>query len=148
MSDPEIPKLKRDWVGRYVRLRHQKQTAGGEIFEAGEVMRVYRNYGGLWLEALFECTECARRVRGRIKKVQEYDVELIPPGFTPATVPTRRELIAHMGELSGYIHHLLEEGKLYGPEGYMFPDGAHFERLCRLVNTVLPAWRAARQWAG
>lgn len=128
MTDPTIPKLKRDWVGRYVRLKRQMQTGRGEIYEAGEVMRVTRNYGGLQLTALYECRECGRRGQGHITKVHEESVELIPPGFEPATLPTRRELIEHMGDLGGYVHYLLEEGKLYGPWGYTFPDGACFER--------------------
>lgn len=50
----------------------------------------------------------------------------VPP--EPPAPPTREELLEHVKELEGYVHHLLEEGRLYGPDGYTFPDGAHFER--------------------
>ncbi len=129
MSDVTIPKLKRDWVGRHVRLLRQLQNAAGEVFEAGEVMKVYRNYAGLQLSATYECGECGARKHRRITKVCEENVQLMPASFEPATQPTRRELIEHIGELVNRVHHLLEEGKLYGEDGmYAFPDGETFER--------------------
>ncbi len=128
MTEPSIPKLKRDWVGRYVRLKRQMRTGHGEIFEAGEVMLVTRNYGGLQLSPLYDCKECGRRVQGWITKVWEQDVELVSGNFEPATLPTRRELIEHVKDLTMKVHILLEGGKLYGPEGFTFSDGDHWER--------------------
>lgn len=78
------PKLKRDWVGRYVRLKEEIQTNGGVIFAVGEVMRVTRNFGGLQLETVgFKCKKCERGFRHRVTKVHEYSVSLLPPDWKP-----------------------------------------------------------------
>lgn len=43
-TDPDTgevwPKLKRDWNGRLVRLKHEMRTNGGTVFPVGHVMRV------------------------------------------------------------------------------------------------------------
>jgi hypothetical protein len=77
------PRLKRDWEGRYVRLKRKMETKGGDVFEAGEVMRVDRNYGGLHLSAVRHCSECKKRYRGHLRKVQERDVMLLPEDYRP-----------------------------------------------------------------
>lgn len=77
------PRLKRGWEGRYVRLRHEVRTQGGAIFEAGEVMRVERNHGGLHLAAVRRCEHCKRRSHYRVRGVRETEVELLPEDFTP-----------------------------------------------------------------
>lgn len=73
----ERPKLKRDWIGRFVRLRKPMETAAGVFFEAGEVMEVYKYYRGLGLRTTCCCSECSRRYRDRIDKVAIEDVLLL-----------------------------------------------------------------------
>lgn len=82
------PRLKRDWEGRYVRLKHGTQTNGGAMFSAGEVLRVDRNYGGLWLSTVRLCSECKQRRRDKINRVQERDVELLPEDYVPEENPS------------------------------------------------------------
>ncbi len=77
------PKLKRDWVGRFVRLKRAMQTNGGTFFEAGEILEVYENWGGLKLQTIKYCPECSRRFRHTIKSVNENDVELLPEDWKP-----------------------------------------------------------------
>lgn len=79
----EKPKLKRDWEGRYVRLRHRMEVKAGIIFEAGEVMRVERNHGGLSLTGIRRCPHCERGFRHYIRGVREGDVELLPKAYQP-----------------------------------------------------------------
>ena len=82
--------LKRDWEGRYVRLRRKMTTKGGHTFEKGEVMLVDRNYGGLHLSSVIRCAHCARRHNYQIIKVPEGDVVLLPEDYKS---PSARELI-------------------------------------------------------
>lgn len=77
------PKLKHDWHGRYVRLLLPHETKGGAIFEAGEVMLVTRNFGGLQLESVRACDTCRRKHRHRITKVSEHHVHLLPKECVP-----------------------------------------------------------------
>lgn len=78
------PKRKRDWIGRYVRLLAKQKNGFGAIFEAGEVMYVDRNHGGLHLSAVIRCQHCARRHHYSITRVPETDVELLPVDYQPA----------------------------------------------------------------
>lgn len=74
---PEWPKLKRDWVGRRVRLCHKIETRGGTVFRKGRVMRVYKYYRGLGLEVLrSDATGTIRE--GSVTRVMPYEVELLP----------------------------------------------------------------------
>jgi hypothetical protein len=77
------PKLKRDWIGRYVRLLYQMETRGGSIFEEGEVMKVNDNHGGLTLEAVRACPHCRRLYRHQIRKVSMANVILLPMNYQP-----------------------------------------------------------------
>jgi hypothetical protein len=72
------PKLKRDWRGRVVRLLREVKTNGGEVFPAGTVMVVLRNYSGLTLERVVLCTRCRVRFHGRVTGLGEGAVELLP----------------------------------------------------------------------
>lgn len=83
----QLPKLKRDWIGRYVRLRRQMENGWGGVFEAGEVVRVSGYYRGLELEAIHECPHCRRRGRDRISRVSCAAVELLPADYRPASSP-------------------------------------------------------------
>jgi hypothetical protein len=83
MPTVRIPRVKRDWEGRYVRLKRKMETKGGDVFEAGEVMRVDRNYGGLHLSVVRHCSVCKKRHRGRINRVSEDDVRLLPEDYRP-----------------------------------------------------------------
>lgn len=76
-------KRKRDWVGRHVRLLRETRTKGGAVFEAGEVMLVTRNFGGLQLEAVIKCKYCARRHLHRVVKIPEAAVSLLPADYKP-----------------------------------------------------------------
>lgn len=75
--------LKREWVGRYVRLKAETRTRGGAIFDAGEVMRVHRNYKGLHLDAITVCEHCGRRHQHFITGVDERKVVLLDVDFEP-----------------------------------------------------------------
>lgn len=81
------PKLKRDWVGRYVRTKREIETRGGTIFDAGEVFVVTRNFGGLHLEAVIQCEHCHRRSRRFVKGIPERDVVLLAPDYKPELKP-------------------------------------------------------------
>ena len=83
------PKLKRDWVGRWVRLKMTIQTNGGTIFEAGEVLRVIKNYSGLELERMGRCAHCTNLYRTLISHVSEWQVELLPEDYSHVAVPPR-----------------------------------------------------------
>lgn len=74
------PKLKRDWVGRKVRLLRDIRTLGGKIMSAGTVMKVTRSYGGLHLKADKVCPHCGLGEEHRVKKVRERSVELLEEG--------------------------------------------------------------------
>jgi hypothetical protein len=70
-SHPTWPKKIGDVKGRKVRLLHQLETKGGEIFSEGLVMRVGHVYRGrLVLEHLTDN-------RAVIRKVDPFDVELL-----------------------------------------------------------------------
>lgn len=82
-KDPNVPRLKRDWEGRYVNLNREIMTRGGIIFEKGEVMKVTRNYRGLHLEAIKTCKHCSRRRKETVTEIPEYSVTLLPIEFKP-----------------------------------------------------------------
>ncbi len=90
----ERPRLKRDWVGRYVRLRQAIETQGGTVFRAGEVMHVYKNHAGLGLRAVMDCPHCKRQYRMQITGVHEENVELLPEDYTPAPPLALRDVLA------------------------------------------------------
>ncbi len=75
---PEQLKRKRDWEGREVETLVELETKAGAIFPVGTRMRVTRNFGGLWLEAITACEQCKLKYRHRIKQVHEMDVRLLP----------------------------------------------------------------------
>lgn len=77
MRPASKPKLKRDWVGRGVRLLIELETKGGNVFPIGTIMRVTRNFGGLHLTAVQACKECQLKHRHTIKGVHEDSVELL-----------------------------------------------------------------------
>lgn len=72
------PKLKRDWVGRRVRLVNRVVSRGGKIFEAGTVMNVIRNHSGLHLTAEQVCDKCGLGDLHWVRGVSEDSVELLP----------------------------------------------------------------------
>jgi hypothetical protein len=76
------PRRKKDWVGRRVRLRLDLQNKGGDLFRAGEVMEVRRNFGGLELRSLANCEVCHHGRFRSIKMVSETQVELLPQSFS------------------------------------------------------------------
>lgn len=77
------PRLKRDWNGRYIKLLRKIETDGGVIFLAGEVMLVTRNFGGLHLNTVHQCSKCERGFRLGIRKVPESWVTLLPKDYSP-----------------------------------------------------------------
>lgn len=78
------PRLKRDWIGRHVRLVADMNTKGGTLFKSGTIMEVVQNRGGLTLRTTIQCKECNVGRYHYISKVNEYDVELLPIGFVPS----------------------------------------------------------------
>lgn len=82
------PRLKRDWIGRHARILCDMETKGGTVFQAGEVLEVVNNHGGLTLKAMRTCPRCEARHRRRlISKVSEDDVHLLPLDFVPDEPP-------------------------------------------------------------
>lgn len=75
--------LKRDWEGRYVRLKVDLQTNGGDMFKIGDVMKVRRNYGGLSLVKVVICKDCLHKHLGSIRSVHECRVTLLPKDYFP-----------------------------------------------------------------
>lgn len=131
MSEPR-PKRKGDWVGRYVRLRHDLETKGGTLFQAGDVLVVTRSFGGLWLSAPVACPLCRQSYRRSIKQVPEADVELLPAGYVPDLVkvyPAAAEPAAQILEL------VLQELDL---EGWQARD---LEQLQGRLQELLAHWR-------
>lgn len=74
---------KKDWEGRFVRLLENVKTRGTTIFFAGTVLKVFRNFGGLWVEAVTRCPTCEIVTRHFIQKVEERKVYLLPVGYQP-----------------------------------------------------------------
>ena len=72
---------KGEWAGRKVRLLVDLTNQGGHVFAAGTVMTCTRNFGGLWLEALFVCQSCTGGRKRQISKIGESKVELLPVGY-------------------------------------------------------------------
>lgn len=77
------PRLKRDWAGRYVRLLVDTQNIAGDVFLAGEILKVYKSRGGLYLERVEICQCCRFSRFQEIAKVSESNVELLPHDYTP-----------------------------------------------------------------
>jgi hypothetical protein len=73
-TDPVTPKLKRDWVGRKVRTTRELIN-GYVTIPRGTVATVTGNHGGLSLST-DACATCG--VRCHIRKVSEFDVDLLP----------------------------------------------------------------------
>ena len=100
------PKLKRDWEGRYVRLKGEHRNKGGGIFHAGEIMLVERNHGGLHLARRKQCPRCKEHYLSRLNRVQERDVELLPEDYIPeehlSTVDALRAEVERLKELAVY----------------------------------------------
>ncbi len=68
------PRLKRDWIGRKVRVRRTMVNGLMEI-PAGAIATVRKNLGGLDLTSE-PCPHCGIKIN--IRKVKEFDVELLP----------------------------------------------------------------------
>lgn len=81
-------KREKDLEGRFVRLLKNVETRGGTIFFAGTVLKVFRNFGGLWLEAVTCCPTCEIGTRHIIQKVEERKVYLLPVGYQPTKEET------------------------------------------------------------
>lgn len=64
------PKLKRDWIGRKVRLTRTVRTHGGDVWRKGSVAVVAGYYRGFRLNRV--------RSRGWITRIQRDTVELLP----------------------------------------------------------------------
>lgn len=77
-----LPRRKQDWVGRRVRLRFDLQNKAGDLFRAGEIMEVRRNFGGLELRSLSNCEACHHGKFRFIKSISETQVELLLQSFS------------------------------------------------------------------
>ena len=72
------PKLKRDWIGRTVRLKRRMTTNGGKIFDAGAELLVTGYYKGLQLKKPEICEHCHCGISHEIWRVSITEVELLP----------------------------------------------------------------------
>lgn len=81
LENPPLPapKLKREWVGRHVRLLRPMQTGAGVMLGAGTVCVVEASHGGCDLRKADVCPHCQCGHTHRIRKVPECDLELLPP---------------------------------------------------------------------
>lgn len=75
--DTKEPKLKRDWIGRMVELRHNIELKNGKIFPKGEIMKVAGYYRGLDLETVETCQHCGRGNRWSVRYVHTGSVNLL-----------------------------------------------------------------------
>lgn len=105
------PKLKKDWEGRYVRLLLGGITRAGIQFDAGEILKVKRNYNGLHLESVVRCPICSRGRRREIL-VAEYQVELLPLDFKPEPEP---QYIAMTAARITMLEHISRDESLWKP---------------------------------
>jgi hypothetical protein len=87
-------KRKKDLKGRFVRLLKNVETRGSTIFFAGTVLKVFRNFDGLWLEAVTRCPTCEIVTRHIIQKVEERKVYLLPVGYQPTKDETPAQMRA------------------------------------------------------
>lgn len=71
--DTKEPKLKRDWIGRMVELRHNIELNDGRIFPKGEIMKVVGYYRGLELETV----ETSQHYRWTVRYVHTGSVNLL-----------------------------------------------------------------------
>lgn len=100
------PRLKREWIGRYVRLLRNVKTRGGTIFLAGETLKVLNSYGGLTLLRQHVCEHCGRRT-DIVTKIAEREVELLPEDYIPESPPVTTKLTPELIELLRRIFPLL-----------------------------------------
>ena len=70
------PRLKREWIGLLVRLRHTIRNKRGDLFRKGSIMQVTYNRGGLHLSRLHPGRDGLWQGRV-INKVSEHDVEIV-----------------------------------------------------------------------
>lgn len=95
----EVPKLKRDWIGRFVRIKRRYVTWHGKVFEAGEVLRVDRNYTGLHVHRQHRCAVCQAATIDAALIPESY-VELLPKEYQPqwsgvvVLDPYRRDMLS------------------------------------------------------
>lgn len=85
------PRLKREWIGRHVRLLRNVKTRGGNIFQAGETLKVINSFGGLTLLRQHVCEQCGRR-SDIVTKIAEMEVELLPEDYVPESPPVMIKL--------------------------------------------------------
>lgn len=78
------PKLRRDWIGRYVRLIRQIEN-GVRRFPKGEIFRVRGAYDGFYLETVRPCSACGNSRLESISRVPERDLEILPVDYDPET---------------------------------------------------------------
>ena len=108
--------LKREWAGRFVRMKRRIEAKSGKIFGAGAVMKVLRNYGGLELTAPTVCPSCGLGDRHFITKVPESDVVLLDDDFEPPM--SRPEVVTlcgssrFVGEMAVLAWSLEKDGKI------------------------------------
>lgn len=136
LVDPNVPRLKRDWKGRLVRLKREVETRGGTVFEPGEVMRVARNFGGLDLEAFACQKECGRVSRCYVRKVSEHAVELLVRG-TELPRPPGRYVPVDVDAIAADILNSLGGG---------WDDRVRRNVAERLAQEIRPLERARADW--
>ena len=72
------PRLKRDWIGRRVRLLRKMETVGGLMLPTGLVMKLEATWRGRFkLSVVRTCKHCGVGQRSSIARVRESDVELL-----------------------------------------------------------------------
>lgn len=100
------PRLKREWIGRHVRLLRTVRTRGGTIFPSGETLKVLNSYGGLTLLRQHICEHCGRRA-DIVTKIAEIEVELLPEDHILEQPPVMIKLMPELIELLRRIFPLL-----------------------------------------
>lgn len=84
--DPDPPRRKGDWQGRYCLTRYGMLNGNGTVFPRRTLMRIERNYGGLTLERVETCWRCGSVHVSSISRVDESGVALLTEDFRPEVI--------------------------------------------------------------
>jgi hypothetical protein len=112
------PLLKREWIGRKVRLLHAVENLAKQRFEAGTVLEVIRNHGGLSLKESASTPDKPPRC---IKGVRETSVALLHGWSKFTLLPGHMEACVDCG----FIKNKTNELEVCKGRPFVGPRGGH-----------------------